>query len=64
MHIVRNKEGQAVSEYMLLLVVCIGLLMIVITKLIAPAYNALTKAVSRKVESTIFSMDMHYYKVR
>jgi ethanolamine transporter EutH len=64
MRFVRNHEGQAVSEYMVLLVVCVGFLMMVVSKLIVPVYKSLASTVSKKIENGIFSMDMHHYRIR
>lgn len=60
----REEEGQATTEYILLLAIIVGMLVTLLKKLIAPAYSKLLLAMSNQIEKKIFGVDLHYFPIR
>ena len=62
--LIDDDQGQATTEYIVLLTMSMLFLVTVTTKLITPAYKKLTLALSNNIEQRVFGSDMHHFRVR
>ena len=62
--IIQDDQGQASTEYILMLTSSMLFLMVLNTKFITPAYKKLTLALSNQIEQKVFGSDMHHFPVR
>jgi Flp pilus assembly pilin Flp len=60
----KSEDGQATTEYMLILAIVSGMLVMLVKKLIQPSFQKLIASVNSAIQKQLFGMDMHVYRVR
>jgi len=58
-----SEEGQASTEYILILALITSFLLLLVKKLIGPAFQQVTQNVSNMIQNQMFTMDMHHFTV-
>lgn len=58
----REESAQASVEYTLVLAIVVGLVLILIKKLLQPAFATLRVSLSNRIEKTLFGGDLHRLK--
>jgi hypothetical protein len=62
--LLHDQQGQGTVEYIVMLSVSVGFVMVVMKKLIAPTFAKVTAAISRNVEDRLTKADLHTFRVR
>lgn len=61
--LIRDEQGQATTEYFLMLSIVVSLTLMVITKFIRPAFEKLGGQLSDMLEKRLFGVDLHTFRV-
>ena len=59
----KHEEGQATTEYTLMLAIILGMLVIMINKLIKPVFSKLLANVTNQIERQAFGANLHSFRV-
>jgi Flp pilus assembly pilin Flp len=57
-----DEDGQTLVEYIVLLATVIGFAVLVVQKLIGPAFAALSQFINQSIDKQIFRADFHYFR--
>ena len=63
MRLIKNRRGQATVEYILMLAVMVGFTLLVITRLIKPAFEKISNSVNKSLEDKLIHTDLHFFKI-
>ena len=61
MRIVWDDDGQATTEYMIILATMVTLALLLITKLIRPAFKMLISSVQNGLDNALFGANLHTF---
>jgi Flp pilus assembly pilin Flp len=59
----QDEEGQATTEYFLMLSIVVSLTLMVITKFIRPVFERFGNQLSALIEKRLFGADLHTFRV-
>ncbi len=59
----KEETAQASTEYILVLSIVVGLLMILLNKLIKPTYAKLLTTLSRQIQAQLSSANLHSFRI-
>jgi Flp pilus assembly pilin Flp len=59
-----DEQGQATTEYILILAVVITFLISMIKKFIRPAFARLAQGMSQRIEKQFFGANLHQFRIR
>lgn len=60
----KDDEGQATTEYILILSVTVILAVGVMKKFVGPVFAKLSSTLTANIDKQLFGANMHYYRVR
>ena len=60
--LVESEEGQATTEYILLLATAVAAAVLVITKLIVPMYQKISRFATNAIRGRLLNTDFHTFK--
>ncbi len=63
LNFLRDEEGQATTEYILMLSIAVMMAVMVMKKLIGPVYAKLAGAVSNSLQNKLFNTNLHVFKI-
>lgn len=63
-NLLHNENGQATTEYILMVAIVVGFVLFFVRTFIRPAYAKLRKALSANINNALFGADFHRFNIK
>ncbi len=60
----QDEEGQATTEYILMLSIITSMLVLLVKKLITPMFTKMTASLTSRIEKEFLGADLHVFRIR
>ena len=61
--LLKDEEGQAVTEYVLMLSCMVGIALLALKKFVQPAFSKITKYVTNQIDKQFLGANFHTFRV-